>query len=61
MTQALAQIHKLQKYIQGYGEDKVVSMTLSKLFDYKIQTYDKHIKELTIAMKEYEQRIQYGL
>lgn len=56
MMQTLTQIHKLEKYIQGCGEDKVVSMPLSKLFDYKVQIYDKHIKELILAMKEYEQK-----
>ncbi|MDI6736490.1 MAG: hypothetical protein QME42_09940 [bacterium] len=56
MVQTLVQIQKLEKYIQNYGEDKIISMTLFKLFDYKIQTYNKHIRELTLSMKEYEEK-----
>lgn len=56
MAQTLTHIQKLEKYTQSYGEDKMIEMTLSKLFDYKIQTYNKHIKELTTEMQEYEQK-----
>ena len=56
MVQALVQVQKLEKYLRDCGEDKIISMTLSKLFNYKIQEYENHIKELTLAMKEYEQK-----
>jgi len=42
----LKQLKKLEKYVQTYGDDQLITSSLSKIIDYKIQKYEQVLKEL---------------
>lgn len=42
----LTQLKKLEKYVQTYGDDQLITSSLSKIMDYKIQQYKKLLNEL---------------
>ena len=46
MGQALKQINVLWKYAQVHGGDRLLSMTLSKLIEAKMDQYNREIEEL---------------
>ena len=56
MGQALKQINVLWKYAQVHGEDKLLSMTLSKLIESKIDQYNREIEELEEEMRKFERK-----
>lgn len=42
----LTQLKKLEKYIKVYGDDQLITSSLSKIMDYKIQQYENLLDEL---------------
>jgi len=56
MGQALKQIHVLRKYTQVHGEDQLLSMTLSKLIESKMDQYNREIEGLEKEMKPFERK-----
>jgi len=54
MPQTLSRVKTLERFIQKYGEDDVISQTIAKMLEYKIQKYDKEIKRLTRELKKFE-------
>lgn len=42
----LTQLKKLEKYVKTYGDDHLITSSLSKIMDYKVQHYDKLLNEL---------------
>ncbi len=42
----LTQLKKLEKYVQTYGDDQLITSSLSKIMDYKIQRYQQLLNEL---------------
>jgi len=42
----VTQFKKLEKYVQTYGDDQLITSSLSKIMDYKIQQYEKLLNEL---------------
>ncbi len=42
----LKQLKKLEKYVQTYGDDQLITSSLSKIMDYKIQQYEHLLSEL---------------
>lgn len=42
----LNQLKKLEKYVQTYGDDQLITSSLSKLIDIKIQQYEQLFNEL---------------
>lgn len=56
MQQTLAKVKNLEKFIQKHGEDSVISQTITKMLDYKIQKYDEEINKLNKKLKKYERK-----
>lgn len=56
MGQTLKQIHVLWRYAQVHGEDQLLSMTLSKLIESKIDQYSREIEELEEEMRRFERK-----
>ena len=56
MGQALKQINVLRKYAQVHGEDELLSMTLSKLIESRIDQYNREIEELEEEMRKFERK-----
>lgn len=54
MQQTLSKVKTLEKFVQKYGEDAVISQTITKMLDYKIQKYDEEIKRLNKLIKRFE-------
>ena len=54
MEQTLEKVKNLEKFIQKHGEDPLISQTISKMLDYKIQQYIKEIKRLDRALRKFE-------
>ena len=56
MGQALKQINVLWKYAQIHGGDRLLSMTLSKLIEAKMDQYNREIEELEEEMRTFERK-----
>jgi hypothetical protein len=56
MQQTLAKVKNIEKFIQKYGEDVVISQTIDKMLDYKVQKYDEDIKRLDRELKRFERK-----
>src|SRR3972149_7938692 len=54
MQQTLSKVKKLEKFIQKHGEDTVISQTIVKMLEYKIQKFDEQIKKLNKELKKFE-------
>lgn len=54
MQQTLSKVKTLEKFVQKYGEDAVISQTITKMLDYKIQKYDEEIRRLNKLIKRFE-------
>jgi len=54
MEQTLLKVQNLEKFIKKHGEDALISQTLSKMAAYKIQRFERKIKELTKELKVFE-------
>ena len=54
MQQTLARVKTLEKFVQKYGEDAVISQTISKMLAYKIQKCDEEIKKISKDLKKFE-------
>ncbi len=54
MEQTLTKVKNLEKFIQKHGEDSLISQTISKMLDYKIQQYAKEIKRLDKDLRKFE-------
>lgn len=54
MQQTLSKVKNLEKFIQKYGEDTLLSQTISKMLDYKIHKYNEEIKRLDKELKKFE-------
>lgn len=58
MKRTLAKVKDLERFVRKHGEDVLISQTISKLVSYKIQQYDKEIRELDRELKKFEQAHQ---
>lgn len=56
MQQTLAKMRNLEKFIQKHGDDSVISLTITKMLDYKIQKYNEEIVRLNKGLKKYERK-----
>jgi len=56
MQQTLSIVKTLQKYLQKYGDDAVISQTIAKMMDYKAQKYDEQINRLNKDLKRFEKK-----
>jgi predicted RNase H-like nuclease (RuvC/YqgF family) len=56
MEQTLTKVKNLEKFIKKYGEDVVISQTITKMLDYKIRQYDEEIKKLHRALSRFERK-----
>ncbi len=56
MQQTLAKVKHLEKFIQKYGEDVVISQTINKMLEYKIREYDEEINRLNKVLKKFERK-----
>ena len=56
MQQTLTKVKTLQKYLQKYGDDAVISQTITKMMDYKAQKYDEQINKLNKDLKKFEKK-----
>ena len=54
MEQTLLKVKNLEKYIKKHGDDALISQTISKMLDYKIQRYERELKKLTKELKRFE-------
>lgn len=58
MQQTLTKVKNLEKFIQKHGEDSVISQTITKMLDYKMQKYDEEINRLNKDLKKYERKFK---
>ena len=56
MQQTLTKVKHLEKFIQKYGEDVVISQTITKMLEYKIKEYDEEINRLNKELKKFERK-----
>ena len=56
MQQTLTKVKHLEKFIQKYGEDVVISQTINKMLEYKIREYDEEINRLNKELKKFERK-----
>ena len=56
MQQTLAKVRNLEKFIQKYGEDVVISQTINKMLEYKIREYDEEINRFNKVLKKFERK-----
>jgi hypothetical protein len=42
----LTQLKKLEKYVKTYGDDQLITSSLSKIMDYKIQQCEHLLNEI---------------
>ena len=56
MQQTLTKVKHLEKFIQKYGEDVVISQTINKMLEYKIREYDEEINRLNKVLKKFERK-----
>ena len=56
MQQTLSKVKTLEKFIQKYGEDVVISQTITKMLDYKVRQYDSAIKRLNCDLRRFERK-----
>ncbi len=56
MQQTLAKVRSLEKFIQKYGEDVVISRTINKMLEYRIKKYDEEINRLDKELKKFERK-----
>ncbi len=54
MQQTLSKVKNLEKFLQKHGDDALISRTISKMLDYKINKYHEEIKRLDKALKKFE-------
>ncbi len=54
MQQTLSKVKNLEKFIKKYGDDSLLSQTLSKMMNYKIHEYNEEIKRLDKELKKFE-------
>jgi hypothetical protein len=52
----LTQLKKLEKYIKVYGDDQLITSSLLKIMDYKIQQYEKLLDELRSDLIKMEKK-----
>lgn len=56
MQQTLTKVKNIEKFLKKYGEDTVISQTISKMLEYKVQRYDEEMKRLNREMKRFERK-----
>lgn len=56
MEQTLTKVKNLEKFIKKYGEDAVISQTITKMLDYKIRQYDEDIKKMNREISRFERK-----
>ena len=56
MEQTLTKVKNLEKFIKKYGEDAVISQTITKMLDYKIRQYDEEIKRMNRELSRFERK-----
>ncbi len=54
MQQTLSKVKNLEKFIKKYGDDSLLSQTISKMMNYKIHEYKEEIKRLDKELKKFE-------
>jgi hypothetical protein len=54
MQPAIAKVKNLEKFIRKYGEDKLFSRSISKMFDYRIRKYSEEIKKMDVYLSRFE-------
>jgi hypothetical protein len=55
MEQTLSKVKNLEKFIKKHGDDNLISQTISKMLNYKVQRYESEIKRLDVELKKFEQ------
>ena len=55
MQGTLTKVKNLEKFIQKYGEDTIMSGTITKMVEYRLQKYHEQIKKLDGDLKKFEQ------
>lgn len=56
MQQTLTKVKNLEKFIQKHGDDSVISQTITKMLDYKIQKYGDEVNRLKKDLKKFERK-----
>ena len=54
MQQTLSKVKNLKKFLQKYGDDTLLSGTISKMLDYQINKYNEKIKKLEKNLRKFE-------
>ena len=54
MDKTLAKVQNLEQFIRKHGDDVLISQTISKMLNYKIQQYDKEIRKLDRELRKFE-------
>lgn len=56
MQQTLAKVKNIEKFLQKYGEDIIISKTINKMLEYQTHKYDDDIKRLDRELKRFERK-----
>ena len=57
MAQTIANIKlikKQEKFIREFGDDELITSSISKMMDYKLMKYEEQIKKLDKELKQFE-------
>ncbi len=60
MNETLVKVRNLEIYINKYGGDALISKTISKMFAYKINQYERDIEKLDGALRKFEHTYEKG-
>ena len=54
MSKTLARVKNLEQFIAKHGDDVLISRTISKMLNYKIQQYEAEIRRLGKQLRKFE-------
>ena len=56
MTQTMSKIkiRKQEKFIREFGDDELITSSISKIMDYKLLQYEQEIKRLDKELRQFE-------
>ena len=53
-TMSKVKIKKQEKFIREFGDDELITSSISKMMDYKLVKYEEEIKKLDKELRQFE-------
>jgi hypothetical protein len=54
MRQTLSKVKTLERFVKKYGDDAMISQTITKMLDYHLQKYNEQLKKLERDLERFE-------